>query len=202
MGKVSFDVSVSLDGFIAGPNDGVDNGLGDGGEKLHDWVTASKSWREMHGYEGGEESADSDVLEEAFANVGAIIIGRRMFDNAEGPWGEEPPFHMPVFVVTHRDRDPLEKQGGTTFHFVSDGIEATLEQAREAAGDRDVSIGGGANVIQQYLAAGLVDEFQLHVVPLTLGGGVRLFDGVPQREFEQTRVIESPRVTHVKYRVA
>ena len=200
MGKVSFDISVSLDGFIAGPNDGVGNGLGDGGEKLHEWGIRQRSWREAHGYEGGEEGTDSDVMEETFANAGAIIIGRRMFDLAEDPWGDEPPFHMPVFVVTHRDREPLEKRGGTTFHFVTDGIESALEQAREAAGGKDVAIGGGASVIQQYLAAGLVDEFQLHVVPLMLGGGVRLFaGGLPQRDFSKTRVIDSPDVTHLRF---
>jgi dihydrofolate reductase len=198
MGKITFDISVSLDGFVAGPNDDPDNGLGDGGEALHEWVTVLESWREMHGYEGGEKGPDSDVLEESFANVGAVIVGRRMFDNAR-EWGDEPPFGVPVFVVTHRERESFEK-GGTTFHFV-DGVETALEQAREAAGDKDVAIGGGASVIQQYLGAGLVDEFQLHVVPLALGGGVRLFeDGLPPQAFEKRRVIDSPAVTHLKYR--
>jgi dihydrofolate reductase len=201
MGKVTFDISMSLDGFIAGPNDTPDNGLGDGGEALHEWVTSLETWRVRHGYEGGEVNPDSDILDEAFEGVGGIIVGRRMFDNAR-EWGDEPPFHMPVFVLTHHERDSVEKQGGTTFHFVN-GIEAALEQAREAAGDRDVSIGGGASVIQQYLAAGLVDEFQIHVVPLALGGGVRLFeDGLPQQDLEKTRVIDSPPVTHLKYRAS
>ena len=199
MGKVTFDISMSLDGFVAGPNDGIGNGLGDGGEALHEWAVELKSFQELHGREGGEEGTDSDVLAETFAKVGAIIIGRRMFDLAEQPWGEEPPFHMPVFVVTHREREPLAKQGGTTFHFVTDGIEAALAQAREAAGDKDVAIGGGASVIQQYLAAGLVDEFQVHVVPLLLGDGVRLFDGGVQRPIEKTRAIDSPGVTHLKF---
>lgn len=200
MGKVKFDISVSLDWFIAGPNDTPENGLGDGGEALHDWATRLKSWRESHGHEGGEEGGpDSEVMDEVFDNVGAIIVGRRMFANAR-EWGEEPPFRMPVFVVSHEERDSLEKRGGTTFHFVTAGTEAALERAREAAGDRDVAIGGGASVIQQYLAAGVVDEFQLHVIPLMLGGGVRLFeDGLPQREFEKTRVIDSPGVTHLRF---
>ena len=199
MGKVKFDISVSLDGFIAGPNDSPDNGLGEGGEALHDWITGTESWRVRHGYEGGEVTPDSDILDEAFEGVGAIIVGRRMFDNAQ-EWGDEPPFHMPVFVLSHHERDSVEKQGGTTFHFVTDGIEAALDRAHEAAGGKDVAVGGGASVIQQYLAEGLVDEFQLHVVPLALGGGVRLFeDGLPQQEFEKTRVIDSPAVTHLKY---
>ena len=199
MGKVTFDISVSLDGFVAGPNDTPANGLGDGGEALHEWVTGLETWRVRHGYEGGEVSPDSDVLDEAVQGVGATIVGRRMFDNAQ-EWGDEPPFHMPVFVVTHGERESVEKQGGTTFHFVTEGVEAALEQAGKAAGDRDVSIGGGASVIQQSLAAGLVDEFQLHVVPLMLGGGVRLFeDGLPPREFEKTRVIDSPAVTHMRF---
>lgn len=202
MSKVRFDISMSLDGYIAGPDDGVGNGLGDGGERLHEWGTGLRSWREAHGYEGGEEGIDSDVMAEAFADSGAIIIGRRMFDIAEEPWGDEPPFHMPVFVVTHRPREPLAKDGGTTFHFVTDGIEATLEQAREAAGDKDVAIGGGANVIQQYLAAGLVDEFQLHIVPVLMGGGVPLFEGLGRREFEKTRELASPAVTHMRFSAA
>ncbi len=202
MGAVKFDISMSLDGFVAGPNDGVENGLGDGGEALHEWVYGLKSFQERHGREGGETGPDSDVLDEAFRDVGASIIGRRMFDFAVGAWGDEPPFRMPVFVVTHRGGEPLPKQGGTTYYFVTDGIEAALEQAREAAGDRDVAIGGGANVIQQYLSAGLVDEFQVHVTPLFLGGGVRLFDGLgpePPR-LEKTRVLDSAGVIHLRFR--
>jgi dihydrofolate reductase len=200
MGRVTFDISMSLDGFIAGPNDGAGNGLGDGGERLHEWAYELRSFNERHGRDGGEEGVDSDVLDETFDRAGAIVIGRRMFDIAEQPWGDEPPFHMPVFVVTHREREPLEKRGGTTFHFVTGGIEAALERAREAAGERDVSIGGGADVIQQFLAAGLVDEFQVHVVPLLLGDGVRLFtDGADRRVLQKTRVIDSVGVTHLRY---
>jgi dihydrofolate reductase len=201
MAKVVFDITTSLDGFVAGPNDGLELPLGEGGEKLHEWVYGLASWREPHGLEGGETGLDSEVLEEAMRNVGAIIIGRRMFDLAQG-WGDEPPFHMPVFVLTHEAREALPKEGGTTFTFVTEGIENALEQARAAAGDKDVAIGGGANTIQQFLGAGLIDEFQLHIAPMLLGGGVRLFEQAPANlTVESTRVIESPRVAHLKYRV-
>ena len=204
MGKVRFDISMSLDGFVAGPNDGPGNGLGDGGDALHEWIVETESFQRHHGRQGGETGVESDLLDEAFEGVGAIVMGRRMFDNAEEPWGDEPPFRVPVFVVTHRGREPLAKQGGTTFHFVTDGVEAALEQAREAAGDGDVAIGGGASVIQQLLAAGAVDEFQVHIAPLFLGSGVRLFaDGeMLAGALEQTRVIDSPGATHLKYTVS
>ncbi len=162
------------------------------------------SWRERHGLEGGEASRDGELLEEAFRDTRAAVMGRRMFDLAEGRWGDEPPFHMPVFIVTHKPRETVVKQGGTSYNFVTDGIESALAQAREAAGEGDVSIAGGANVVQQYLAAGLLDEIQVHVVPLLLGDGVRLFDqlGSYPIELERTRVIDSPVVTHLKFRVA
>jgi dihydrofolate reductase len=199
--KVVFDITTSLDGFVAGPNDSLELPLGEGGEKLHEWVFGLASWREPHGLEGGETGRDSDVLEEAMGNLGAFVVGRRMFDLAQG-WGEEPPFHAPVFVLTHVARDPLAKKGGTTFTFVNDGIESALRQAQAAAGGKDVGIWGGANTIQQYLRAGLIDEFQIHIAPLLLGGGVRLFDQAPaDLELETTRVLESPRVTHLKFRV-
>jgi dihydrofolate reductase len=199
-GKVTFDITTSLDGFIAGPNDGLEHPLGEGGEQLHEWLFGLASWREPHGLEGGETGQDSDVLTEAMSNTGAVILGKRMFDNARG-WGDEPPFHVSVFVLTHEVREPEEKNGGTTFTFVNDGIESALEQARAAAGDKDVSIGGGASTIQQYVNAGLVDEFQIHVAPLLLGGGVRLFDQAsPDAAVEVTRVLSSPRVAHLKYR--
>jgi dihydrofolate reductase len=203
MGRLRFDISMSLDGFVAGPNDGAGNGLGDGGERLHEWVYGLESWRTPHGYEGGETGEESDVLGEAFDALGAIVMGRRMFDLAEGAWGDDPPFHMPVFVLTHRARDPIVKQGGTTFTFVTDGIESALEQAREAAGDKDVGVAGGTSVAQQYLEAGLLDELQIHLVPILLGGGVRLFDqlGDTQIELETTRVIDSPQVTHLRFQV-
>jgi dihydrofolate reductase len=200
MSMVFAEITMSLDGFVAGPNDSPDLGLGEGGERLHEWVFGLASWRGPHGLEGGETGRDSEILEEAIKATGAVIVGRRMFDNARG-WGEEPPFHVPVFVLTHDARDDLVK-GDTTFIFVSDGIESALEQARGAAGEKDVSIGGGANTIQQFLNAGLVDEIQIHVAPLLLGGGIRLLDNLqPGIELEKTRVIDSPQVTHMRFRV-
>jgi dihydrofolate reductase len=202
MGKVTVDISMSLDGFIAGPNDSVENPLGDGGERIHEWVYDLASWRERHGIAGGRTDTDAEVLDEAFENTGAVVIGKRMFDVANG-WGDNPPFHMPAFVITHDAREKLVKEGGTTFTFVTDGIESALDQARASAGDKDVSVAGGANIIQQYLKAGLLDEIQIHLVPVLLGDGVRLFDhiGTERIELEATRVIESPGVTHVKFRV-
>ena len=212
MSKLTFDITMSLDGFIAGPNQTLEEPLGEGGERIHEWMVGLASFRERHGMEGGETTADSEVLEESVAGTGAILMGRRMFSGGAGPWeadpnpdawwGDDPPFHVPVFVLTHHARETVTKQGGTSFTFVTDGVEAALEQARAAAGDKNVAIAGGADVIQQCLTAGLVDEFQVHVAPLFLGGGVRLFDlGAPHRELEVTRVIASPVVTHLKYRV-
>ena len=201
MGQVVFDISMSLDGFIAGPNDRPGLGLGEGGERLHQWLYELASWRERHGLAGGQTNRDAELLDEAFRNTRASIVGRRMFDNA-GEWGENPPFDFPVFVLTHQAREPLVK-GGTTFTFVTDGIESALAQARAAAGAKNVAIGGGANVAQQYLRAGLIDEIEIHLVPILLGGGIRLFDrlGDTQFELERTRVIESPAVTHLRFRV-
>ncbi|HEX6752441.1 MAG TPA: dihydrofolate reductase family protein [Solirubrobacterales bacterium] len=210
MSRFRFQISISLDGFVAGPNPSVENPLGEGGEQLHEWVVKLEAWRRSHGREGGETNASSAVLEEAIDNVGATVMGRNMFGGGPGPWGDEPwngwwgedpPFHTPVFVLTHHARESLEMEGGTTFHFVADGIESALEQAREAAGGKDVSLGGGADVAQQYLAAGLLDEVQLNVVPLLLGGGKRLFENVAGVELEQIEIIEAPGVTHLKYRV-
>jgi dihydrofolate reductase len=211
MGKVTFEQSVSLDGYSAGPNPSLEDPLGEGGEQLHEWAVAARSWRERHGRSGGEEGIDSDVLDESQRNVGATIMGRRMFSGgaggwdddprANGWWGDEPPFHHPVFVLTHHPREPLALQG-TTFTFVTEGIEPALEQARAAAGDKDVAIGGGASVVQQYLQAGVVDEFQVHVVPVFLGAGVRLFDGLAGVAVEADRVVAAPAVTHLRYRVA
>jgi dihydrofolate reductase len=198
MPKVTCEISMSLDGFIAGPNDKPGNGLGDGGERLHEWVTALESWRERHNLSGGEAGRDSELLEESFKNAGAVLVGRRMFDNAE-EWGDDPPFRVPVFVVTHRPREKLVKEGATTFTFV-DGVEQALDQARAAAGAKDVSVGGGATVIQQLMKAGLLDELQIHLVPVFLGGGRPLFEDMGQMELECTRVIESPAVTHLRYR--
>jgi dihydrofolate reductase len=211
MTQVTLDISMSLDGFIAGPNPTVEEPLGEGGEQLHEWGIKLASWREAHGREGGETSVDDEIMRETFAAAGAVVMGRRMFSGGEGPWeddpvadgwwGDDPPFGMPVFVLTHHARETVEKQGGTSFTFVTDAPEAALARAREAAGDRNVAIGGGANVVQQYLRAGLLDEMQIHVVPILLGGGVRLLDGVEPVQLEVTRVVESPSVTHLKYRV-
>jgi dihydrofolate reductase len=210
MSRVRIHISVSADGYVAGPNQSEENPLGEGGERLHDWLVALRAWREPHGLEGGEVNASSAVVEELHANLGAEIMGRGKFGGGPGPWGddpwpgwwgEDPPFHMPVFVLTHHQREPLTLSD-TTFTFVTDGTEAALEQARAAAGEKDVLIGGGADVINQYLAAGHVDELELHVVPLLLGGGARLFEGIgPDLELEQIRVVEAPGVAHLKYRV-
>jgi len=213
MTRLTLDISMSLDGFIAGPNQTLEEPLGKGGERLHEWVTRLEAWREPHGLEGGETNADSEVVTEALAAAGAIVMGRRMFSGGEGPWeddpnpdawwGDNPPFHVPVFILTHHERETVGKEGGTTFTFVTDGIESALEQARAAAGDKNVALGGGADVVQQYLKAGLLDELQIHVVPLLLGGGVSLFGSldIDQAELEQTRVIASPSVTHLRYSV-
>lgn len=208
-----FNITMSLDGYIAGPNQSVENGLGEGGESLHNWIVDLKSFREMYGDEGGRTGVDDDIQREAFANVGATIMGRNMFGPVRGPWGEEdwrgwwgedPPYHQPVFILTHYGREPLVMQGGTTYTFVTDGIESALGQAREAAGGKDVLLIGGANVAQQYLRAGLLDELNLHVVPLLLGGGERLFDNLDGAavNLEQVRSIAGSGVTHLKYRVS
>jgi dihydrofolate reductase len=209
MSKVTCQISVSLDGYVAGPNQSPKDPLGEGGERLHEWAVVTEAWREQHGRRGGERNADSEVADEAFENVGAFIMGRKMFGGGDGPWddawigwwGEEPPFHAPVFVLTHHPREPVEMQGGTTFHFVTGGIEAALEQGRAAAGEKDVAIAGGASAINQYLAAGLLDELYLHIVPIVLGGGERLLEDVGDPKLEPVKVVASPAVTHVKYRV-
>jgi len=212
MSRLRFQISVSLDGFVAGPNPSEENPLGEGGEGLHEWVVKLAAWRGPHGREGGETNASSAIMEDALASVGATIMGRNMFGGGPGPWGaepwggwwgDEPPFHHPVFVLTHHEREPLVKEGGTSFTFVTDGIESALAQAKEAAGDKDVGLGGGAGVAQQYLAAGLVDEMLLNVVPVLLGGGTPLFAGLGAGiGFEQVRVVEAPGVAHLFYRPA
>jgi dihydrofolate reductase len=211
MSKVRAHISTSVDGYVAGPDQSQEEPLGEGGEGLHEWLIATKAWREAVGLEGGEENISSAVVAEETTNVGAEIMGRGKFGPAargpwgddpwQGWWGDDPPFHKPVFVLTHYEREPLILSD-TTFTFVTDGIESAMERAREAAGDKDVFIGGGAEVINEYLAAGLVDELELHVAPILLGGGARLFDGVgPNLKFEALRVIEAPGVAHLKYRV-
>jgi dihydrofolate reductase len=198
MSKVFVDISMSLDGFVAGPNDGPDLPLGEGGERIHEWIVGLRSWREQHGLEGGEENGDSELVARTVARSGAVVLGRRMFDNAHG-WGEEPPFHKPVFVLTHEERPPEEKTGGTTFTFVNDGVEAALGRARAAAGEKDVLVAGGGNTVQQFLAAGLLDEMAIHVAPLLLGGGVRLFGDVDEPpELAGLDVTASPAVAHLR----
>jgi len=210
MSLVTCHISVSLDGFVAGPNQRAEEPLGDGGERLHEWAFANAAWREQHGHEGGERTPDSEVTEEVTAGVGAYVMGRNMFAGpGEGPWdsawrgwwGEDPPFHVPVFVLTHHGREPLEMDGGTTFHFVTDGIESAVSAARAAAGDGAVSVAGGAQVIQQTLRAGLLEELYLHIAPVLLGGGERLLEDVGDPVLEPVKVVASPAATHVKYRV-
>ena len=210
--KLKLDISMSLDGFVAGPNQTLEKPLGEGGEGLHEWAFRLASWREPHGLSGGDaEAVDNEVVAEGLRATGAVVMGRRMFSGGDGPWaddanedgwwGDNPPFHVPVFVITHHARETVVKEGGTSFTFVTDGVEAALEQARAAAGDKDVSLAGGANVAQEYLQAGLLDELQIHLVPVFLGGGVRLFDGLGPIELEAMRVIGSDAVTHLKFRV-
>ena len=213
MPKLIADISMSLDGYVAGPNASLEDPLGVGGEQLHEWVIALKSWRESHGESGGETNVSSGIVEERVAGTGATVMGRRMFSGGSGPWesdpnpdawwGDDPPFHHPVFVLTHHPRETVTKDGGPTFTFVTDGIESALEQARAAAGDKDVLVAGGANVIQQYLKAGLLDELQVSVAPVLLGDGVRLFEDhvEGQARVERIRVVDTPSVTHLKYRV-
>jgi len=208
--KLRFRISTSLDGFVAGPNQSLQEPLGIGGEGLHEWVVALETWRRAHGKTGGDVNESTAVMEEELANIGATIMGRNMFGGGPGPWsktepwsgwwGRNPPFHHPVFVLTHHAREPLVMQGGTTFTFVTDGIESALDQARRAAGEKDVALAGGARAAQQYLKAGLVDEMQLHLVPTLLGGGERLFDSVADLHgLVLVETVAAPNVTHLKF---
>ena len=211
MPKLRFRISMSLDGFVAGPHQSVDDPLGIGGMRLHQWVFPLTVWRAMHGLEGGEVNESARVVEESLANIGASVMGRNMFGGHPGPWnaekpwngwwGANPPFHHPVFVLTHHAREPLELEGGTTFTFVTDGIEAALEGAGRAAGGQDVSLAGGASAAQQYLGEGLVDEMEIHLVPTLLGSGERLFDGVGDdlHGLELVRTVATSKVTHLKF---
>jgi dihydrofolate reductase len=201
-GKVFFSVSMSLDGFIAPGSAG--ELMGRQWMELQQWVFPQRFFREnlkLGG--GGEEGRDNDIVREAFERTGASVMGRRMFDAGEQMWPEEAPFHTPVFVVTHTGRDPWERPGGTTFHFVDEGMVSALDRAREAAGDRDVRIAGGGATILEYVNAGLVDEFSIALSPVLFGSGVRLFEGVDADRvaLEQVRVEPSPRATHVTYAV-
>jgi dihydrofolate reductase len=213
MARLICDISISLDGFVAGPNPSLEKPLGEGGDLLHEWAFAAQSWRESHGLEGGETNADSEVIEESLRATGAVVMGRKMFSGGEGPWesdpradgwwGDDPPFHVPVFVLTQHARETKVMEGGTSFSFVTDGIQAALEQARTAAGDKDVALAGGASVVQQYLKAGLLDELQIHLAPVLLGDGTSLFDrlGIDVTGLEVTRVLVSPSVTHLRFQV-
>jgi dihydrofolate reductase len=212
VGKVVVDISMSLDGFVAGPNPTLEEPLGKRGEELHEWVVQTRAWRERHGLEGGEVNEESELVGEGLSSVGAFVMGRKMFSGGSGPWqddprssgwwGDEPPFHASVFVLTHHDREPEEMEGGTTFFFVTEGIQAAIEGAQAAAEGRNVAVSGGADVIQQALAAGLVDELQVHVAPILLGGGTRLFlEGQDSIKLEAMRVVSSPRAAHLTFDV-
>src|ERR687888_624588 len=212
MSKLRCHISVSADGFVAGPNQSEENPLGEGGEQLHDWIVPLAAWREAHDKQGGEVNASTLIVEESRENIGASVMGRNMFGPiGGGAWdeqwkgwgGDTPPFHHDVFVITHHPREPVEMARDTTYHFVTDGIERALERAKESADGQDVMLLGGAEVINQYLAAGLLDVLELHIVPVLLGGGARLFDnlGGAAIELEQVRAVEAPGVTHLKYKV-
>jgi dihydrofolate reductase len=211
MARLRFQISMSLDGFVAGPNESVEKPLGESGTQLHEWAFKLAAWREPHGKPGGEVNESTSVVEASLENIGATVMGRNMF-GGQGPWeeqpwdgwwGEEPPFHTPVFVVTHHPRPLLVKRGGTTFTFVTDGIESALEQARAAADGKDVALGGGASVAQQYLRAGLIDDLQINLVPVLLGAGKRLFDNLAGADvrLEPVAAVAAPDVTHLTYRV-
>jgi dihydrofolate reductase len=209
--KLRLKISMSLDGFVAGPSQSVDNPLGIGGMRLHEWAFALAIFRDEHGMSGGEVNESTRVIKESLANIGATVMGRNMFGGHpgrwnpkkpwDGWWGTNPPFHHPVFVLTHHEREPLELEGGTTFTFVTDGIESALEQARGAAGGKDVSLAGGAKAAQQYLAAGLVDEMVISLVPTLLGSGERLFEGIGDdlHGLQLVKTVAAPQVTHLKF---
>jgi dihydrofolate reductase len=208
--RLRFNISMSLDGYTAGPNQSLDDPLGEGGEELHDWVVRTRMFKSMYGESEGETGLDNDRAEAWRQDFGATIMGRNMFGpirgewgNADwrGWWGDNPPYHTPVFVLTHHAHEPIEMEGGTIFYFVTDGPEAALAQAREVAEARDINIGGGASVAQQYLRLGVVDEMEIHVVPMLLGRGERLFDGLdgPPAYLRPLEVLSSPRVAHFRY---
>ncbi|KND46329.1 dihydrofolate reductase family protein [Streptomyces stelliscabiei] len=199
---VTVDMAISLDGYVAGTDVTLDNPGGDGAEPLFEWIHELASWRERQGMTGGVENRDSELMRAWFDATGAVVMGRTMYDTGEKFWGDNPPFRAPVFVLTHRPRPTLVKEGGTTFTFVTDGVHSALERARAAAGDRNVDIAGGASTVRQYLREGLVDELHLHVVPVLLGAGLRLFDdlGAVRRDLEPVGVVATPLATHLKYR--
>lgn len=210
MAKLRFRIAISLDGYTSGPNQSEENPLGVGGEQLHEWVFPLAAWRAPHGLKGGAVNESTPVLEELLANIGATIMGRNMFGGHPGPWdpknpwngwwGDNPPFHHPVFVLTHHPRPPLVLEGGNHFTFVTGGIGQALELARRAAGGRDIALAGGAHVAREFLNAGLVDEMQLHLVPVLLGGGEQLFEGVTQLHgLKPVRTVAAADVTHLKF---
>lgn len=210
MTKVRFRISISLDGYVAGPNQSVENPLGVGGEGLHQWVFPLRFFKAMQGQSGGIVNESNRLLEEAFANLGATVMGRNMFGGHPGDWskskpwtgwwGKNPPYHHPVFVVTHHAREPL-KLSDTTFYFVTEGVDAAIAQARRAAGAKDVALAGGASVALQCLERGVVDEMELSVSPVMLGGGERLIDGLRDSLYGMrvTRIVPTAEVTHIKY---
>jgi len=204
MSKVFFDVGISLDGYIAGPNGGPQNPLGDEGIKIHNWMFKQKAFLQHINLEGGEtDNIDNDIIESIFNRIGANIMGKRMFVEGEANWPEDAPFHCPVFVLTHEKREPWIRPGGTTFYFTDDDIHTVLAKAKKLAGKKDVRISGGARVIQQYLNAGLIDEFSLHIAPIIMGSGVHLLEHLDKSKFsfEIKDVVNSPTVTHLFYNV-
>ena len=213
MAQVVLDITMSLDGFVAGPNRTVEEPLGQGGERLHEWVVGLAAWREHHGKSGGARNADDELVREWVEAVGAYVMGRHMFSGGSGPWesdpvadgwwGDEPPFRAPVFVLTHHPRETVTKDGGTSFVFVTDGVEAAVDRARAAAGGKSVAVAGGADVAQQCLSARRLDEMQIHVAPILLGEGVRLLDdlGAEPPQLQISRAVHSPSVTHLSYTV-
>jgi len=212
MRKLRLSITMSLDGYVAGPDQSEENPLGVGGMELHEWFFPLKAFREMHGDQGGETNASSSVVEERRANIGATIMGRNMFGGGTGPWGEDPwtgwwgedpPYHHPVFVLTHHAREPLQMKGGTIFHFVTDGIESALGQAKDAAREQDIWLAGGASLVNQYLAAGLVDELDISIAPVIMAGGERLFESLRHGALKltQIRAVDAPGVTHINYQV-
>ena len=212
MTLVTAQMSVSLDGFYAGPEqedlaDWTEGTEAAGFFRITRWVIDAMSWRDRQGFAGGEDDTNSKLIAEQFESAGAYVMGRRMADGGEVPWGDEPPFRAPVFVVTHRERETLHREGGTSFTYVTDGVESAVEQARAAAGDRNVAVAGGGRLVREVLAAGLLDELDLHIVPVVLGDGLRLLDpqlGLDVREaieLTPVRVIATPEVTHIRYQV-
>jgi len=211
MSRLRLRMMMSVDGYTSAPGQSAEDPFGVGGMVLTEWVFALRAFREEHGMEGGEDNASTQIIEQHFENIGASVMGRNMFGGGPGPWGDDPwmgfwgdnpPYHHPVFVLTHHPRESVEMEGGTTFHFVTDGLESALAQAREAAGGQDVSLGGGGTTARAAIAAGLVDDMLITIVPVFLGGGTRLFDdlGSAPRRLEQVESIAAPDVTHVRFR--